>query len=145
MKKELIILDKDCDVSLTCYLWDGDEEYPTIPRRPAVIVIPGGGYDMCSHHEADPAAMPFFQAGYHAFILRYSLGQNKIWPKPLKDYETAMQMIREKSEEWRIWTGQNRGYGILGRRASGCRSGDHGGESSQCSCSRISCPPAGRY
>mgnify|MGYP002625082749 FL=1 len=103
MKKEVITLNRDRNVTLTCYLWDGDEEYQTIPKRPAVVVLPGGGYDMCSNREADPIAMPFFQAGYHAFILRYSLGKNKIWPKPLEDYEDAMQMIRSHTDEWKVY------------------------------------------
>ena len=42
--------------------------------------------------------MPYLKAGYHAFILRYSVGKHSVWPNPLQDYEQAMEMIRTKAE-----------------------------------------------
>ena len=104
MRKELISLNAAHNASLTCYLWEGDEEYQTIGKRPGVIVIPGGGYEMCSEREADPIAMAYFQAGYQAFILRYAVQENKTWPNPLQDYEDAMSMIRANTDEWKVYT-----------------------------------------
>lgn len=56
-------------------------------ERPAMLVLPGGGYRMCSDREADAVALVYMQAGYQAFVLRYSVGVDKIWPQPLEDYE----------------------------------------------------------
>ena len=99
MKKEIITINSAHDASLTCYLWENEDEYRTIDKRPAVIVIPGGGYEQCSGREADPVATAYFQAGYQTFILQYSIKENKTWPNPLNDYEEAVGLIRSKSEE----------------------------------------------
>mgnify|MGYP002625149782 FL=1 len=103
MKKEIINLNAAHNATLTCYLWEGDAEYQTIGKRPGVIVIPGGGYEMCSEREADPVATAYFQAGYQAFILRYAIQGNKTWPNPLQDYEHAISLIRANTEEWKVY------------------------------------------
>ena len=71
MKAEKIILNKERDVSLTAYLQDVEGEFG-FAKRPAMLVIPGGGYAMCSDREADPVAMAYAKAGYQTFILRYT-------------------------------------------------------------------------
>ena len=103
MKKEIITINSAHEASLTCYLWENDEEYRTIEKRPAVIVIPGGGYEMCSAREADPVATAYFQAGYQTFVLRYSVKENRTWPNPLNDYEDAIRLIRDNCEEWKVY------------------------------------------
>lgn len=57
---------------------------------------------MCSDREAEPVTYPFLAYGYHAFILRYSVKKDAIWPNPLNDYEQAMEYIRSHAEEWNI-------------------------------------------
>ena len=37
---------------------------PVFNTRPAILILPGGGYAWCSRREADPVAMQFLQAGY---------------------------------------------------------------------------------
>ena len=102
MKAEYLILNEERNVSLTAYLLEVGGEFGGIRERPAVLVIPGGGYRFCSDREADPVAFAYMKAGYHAFILRYSLGIHAEWPNPLKDYETAMSLIRGRAEEWHV-------------------------------------------
>ncbi len=58
MKAETIILNQDRNVTLTAYLQDVDGEFG-FGKRPAMLVIPGGGYAMCSDREADPVAMAY--------------------------------------------------------------------------------------
>lgn len=94
---EKIILNKDRNVTLTCYIQDGNL------NRPAMIVIPGGAYAWCSDREADPVAQVYLQAGYHAFILRYSVKEHATWPNPLNDYDAAMAYIRAHGKEWHIY------------------------------------------
>ncbi len=102
MKTERIILNAERNVSLTVYLQEVGGEFRGITERPAVLILPGGGYMECSDREADPVAFPYLKAGYHAFILRYSLKEQAVWPQPLKDYEEAMTLIRGKAADWHI-------------------------------------------
>ena len=61
-------------VILTAYIHDRCREMPNTNIRPAVLVIPGGGYMFCSDREADPVALAYLAEGYNTFILRYSTG-----------------------------------------------------------------------
>ncbi|MCR4949951.1 MAG: alpha/beta hydrolase [Solobacterium sp.] len=103
MKSEVIVLNEERNVTLTAYIQDVNGEFG-FAKRPAMLVLPGGGYAMCSDREADPVAMAYLQAGYQAFILRYTTSRKGKWPMPLEDYEEAMELIRNRSEEWYIDT-----------------------------------------
>ena len=61
--------------SLTVYLRDAEEVMPMAQARPLVLVVPGGGYSHVSPREGDPVAVRFLAAGYHAAVLRYSVGE----------------------------------------------------------------------
>lgn len=93
MKYEVITINKERKVTLTAMLQEVGGEFRGISARPAVVVIPGGGYRFCSDREADPVAAVYLKAGYHVFILRYSVGEDAVWPTPLTDYEEAMATI----------------------------------------------------
>lgn len=103
MKVETIVLNEKRNVTLTAYLQGVGGEFPNIPKRPAMLVLPGGGYRMCSEREADPIALAYAEAGFQTFILRYSVGECAAWPAPLEDYEQAMALIRAKAEEWGLY------------------------------------------
>lgn len=102
MKTDYIVLHEERNVSLTVYLQEVGGEFRGVSERPAVLVLPGGGYAMCSDREADPVVFPYLKAGYHAFILRYSLKEQAVWPNPLADYEQAMALIRARAGEWHV-------------------------------------------
>ena len=99
---ETIALPGAGDVTLTIYLPQNSPEMPNMTRRPSVLVIPGGGYHMCSDREAEPIALPFLQCGFAAYVLRYSVQDAARWPNPLRDAETALACIREHAEKWDI-------------------------------------------
>lgn len=101
MQQETIILNENRNVTLTAYLQEVAGEFQ-FAKRPAILVLPGGGYAMCSDREADPVALAYMRAGYQAFVLRYSTGKNKTWPNPLEDYEQAMALLQERAEEWHL-------------------------------------------
>lgn len=101
MKTEIIVLNLERNVTLTTYIQETEGEF-IFKYRPGIVVLPGGGYAMCSDREADPVAMAYAKAGYQAFILRYTVGKNGGWPLPLEDYEQAMELIINRSEEWHI-------------------------------------------
>ncbi len=89
-------------VRLTAYIQNPSREYAGITSRPAVLVLPGGGYSMCSDREADCIALGYLNAGFHAFVLRYTLKQSAPWPAPLNDYDNAMEYILSRAEEWSV-------------------------------------------
>lgn len=101
MNVEKIILSKTRSVTLTAYTQQVKGEFG-FENRPAMIVIPGGGYSMCSDREADPVALAYLKAGYQTFILRYTVGNNGKWPDPLDDYEQAYETIVNRAGEWGI-------------------------------------------
>lgn len=103
MKTEKIVLNEERNVTLTAYLQEVEGEFGNIPKRPAMLILPGGGYTMCSDREADPVAFVYLEAGYQVFILRYSVKEHAAWPNPLDDYEQAMELIRFRSEEWKLY------------------------------------------
>ena len=90
------------DVSLAAYIQEPSREMPNMTRRPAVLVIPGGGYEMCSDREADPVAAIFMAEGYSTFVLRYSVKKAAEWPNPLRDAENALRLIRENAARWDV-------------------------------------------
>ena len=70
-------------------------------KRPAVLICPGGGYGFTSEREAEPIALQFNAAGFHAFVLYYSVAPEK-HPQPLLDVSRSMCILREKKDEWNI-------------------------------------------
>ncbi len=90
--------------NLTVYLPDKSREMPHLDIRPGVLVIPGGGYGMCSDREAEPIALAFLSKGYAAFVLRYTVGNNKGYDfsMPMADVDEAMGVICENASEWGV-------------------------------------------
>lgn len=68
--------------------------------RPAMLVLPGGGYGMLSERESEPVALKFVDIGYTAFTLSYSVKTK--YPVPFYECEMAMLFIRENSEKLAI-------------------------------------------
>lgn len=68
--------------------------------RPAILVIPGGGYEYCSDREQEPVALRFFAAGYTAFTLEYTV--KTPYPVPLVEAAMAMAFIRENARKYSV-------------------------------------------
>ena len=102
METEIILLNKERNVTLTAYTQPVGGKFNNITKRPAILILPGGGYQYCSDREADPVAFSYLQAGFQAFVLRYSVAENNTWPNPLDDVEQAMELIRSR-EDWKIY------------------------------------------
>ena len=103
MDSQVFILNEKRNVTLTAYLQDDSQEFWRAKKRPAVVIFPGGAYAYCSDREADPVAQEYLRAGYHAFVLRYSVGwENAVWPNPLEDYDQAMELIAAHAKEWHL-------------------------------------------
>ena len=90
------------EATLEGYLLDCEITLGTEVNRPAVLVCPGGGYVYCSPREAEPVALRYCAKGFHAFILRYSVGKDAADFAPLKEVSWAIGHIRENAEAWHI-------------------------------------------
>ncbi len=90
---------------LVGYLRDETTEMPAFNIRPAMLILPGGGYAFCSAREADPVAMQFLQAGYNVFIaLLPAVGRRQPalrW-QPLIDAAGAILHIRKNAVQFHI-------------------------------------------
>lgn len=70
--------------------------------RPAVLVCPGGGYVYCSPREGEPVALSYAARGFHAFVLRYSVGKDAAGFTALEEISWAIGYIRDSAEQWNI-------------------------------------------
>lgn len=90
------------EATLEGYILDCGITLGQFEKRPAILVCPGGGYMYCSPREAEPIALAYAARGFHAFILRYSVGWAAGGFKPLQEVSWAIGYLRAHSEEWNI-------------------------------------------
>ena len=68
-------------------------------KRPCLLVLPGGGYGMCSERESEPIAIHFLPEGFNVFVLTYSVAPNR-FPTQIIEVAAAMEVIQENAEKW---------------------------------------------
>jgi acetyl esterase/lipase len=87
----------------------------------AVVICPGGGYwIVAGGHEGEEVAKEFASVGVAAFVLKYRLPDPRLQidPEiaPLQDTQRAIQLVRERANEWGVNPQQ---VGIMGFSAGG--------------------------
>lgn len=102
MRVDTIIINKERNVFLNTYIQPVGGKFYNIEKRPAIIILPGGGYSYCSTREAEPVAFAYLKAGFQVFILNYSVSEFATWPNPLNDFDDAMALIKERKEEFNV-------------------------------------------
>lgn len=87
----------DARVYIDCYV----PEQPRVAARPAMLVIPGGGYQgLALDREGEAIALAFASRGLSAFVLSYRVGgADDRFPKQLIDASRAMLYIRTHAKE----------------------------------------------
>ena len=88
-------------VRLETYILDTPIEKIMTKKRPMILICPGGAYEKLSYREGEPLAIHFMNQGYHACVLRYSVAPAR-HPIPLLEIASAMKLIREHAEEWKV-------------------------------------------
>lgn len=89
-------------VTLTTYV---AKDLEGTPPRHAVLVLPGGGYQCCAHHEGEKIALYYLASGINAFVLNYSNLDNNpdmMYPMPLVDASNAMKHIRDNAKKYNV-------------------------------------------
>lgn len=85
---------------LSSYILDNIAAVPE-RKRPAVLVVTGGGYYKRSDREQEPVAMQFLGMGCHAFLLHYSIVPHR-FPVALQELALSVAVIREHAAEWNV-------------------------------------------
>jgi len=89
-----------CDPTLRVYLPDPMPELcGRDTNRPAILIIPGGGYVTIGPRETEPIALHFLPHGYNLFILTYSVAPNR-FPTQLREVAAAMELICANAKQW---------------------------------------------
>lgn len=71
-------------------------EEPPTKTRPAMLIIPGGGYAMVSNREAEPVALHWLSLGYNCFVLDYSISP-EYYPTQLTEAALAVLYIKRNA------------------------------------------------
>ncbi len=87
---------------LEAFILDNEAiKYGRDKKRPAVIVCPGGGYAELSPREAEPIALKYCGAGFHSFVLNYSVSPAG-WPAAIGELSKAVKYVKSIADEHKI-------------------------------------------
>jgi acetyl esterase/lipase len=117
MLQKRIDLTPDGRVNLQTYILNPAMNGRTLPKRPAIIILPGGAFTWLSETEAEPVALTFAKEGFHTFVLNYSVGDHSVFPNPLDDVSKAIWEVRRNAGEWGIDEQQ---IALMGFSAGAC-------------------------
>lgn len=87
---------------LSCILMDCPSDAIENWKRPAVIVVPGGGYRHVSKREGEPIASAFLNRGFQTFILWYTVEEGARYPKPLLQLSAAVDYVKKNAEAFNV-------------------------------------------
>lgn len=85
---------------LTAYILEPVEGI-TDKKRPAVVLCPGSGYRKLSDREDQPVAMKYLAAGFHVFVLHYSLAPD-VFPRAFMEMALSVSLVRKHADEWHV-------------------------------------------
>lgn len=87
--------------TLTAYLHADLTELKKKRVRPAMLVIPGGGYCSVSQREDEPIAVRFFAEGFDCFVLHYDVAPH-CYPMQILEAGMAMLYLRREAAAFGI-------------------------------------------
>lgn len=106
--------------SLTGWIQQTPVEVSSGRKRPAVLILPGGGYGHTSPREAEPVALRFAARGWAAFVLHYSCAPSR-FPTALREAAMAMAYIRRNAGRFEVDPGKVAALGFsAGGHLCGC-------------------------
>lgn len=95
------------DAYMTAYIPTNELTYDFYKSRPAVVIFPGGGYNITYTGEAEPIALKFTAQGIAAFVVWYSTVAKcpenpPRFPQALAEGLTAVKYVRDHAAEFGI-------------------------------------------
>lgn len=85
--------------TITSYVFAPTEDAYALKPLPAVVVVPGGGYDHVSPRDGEPVALRLLAMGYQAFVLNYSVAP-AVYPLALQELARAVDTVRSHATEF---------------------------------------------
>lgn len=91
-------------INLTAYLQTRPVTmFEPNPLRPAMIVVPGGGYLEVNEAESEYVALQFLALGYQVFTLSYAVGAPFArFPFPMENLSEAIGHVRKHAENYGV-------------------------------------------
>ena len=89
-------------IERSSYIQSGDTNTWQPEKRPAVVILPGGGYQYIADSEDEPVVYHFLTKGYSCFSLHYSVGEESAYPTPLYELFKTVAHIRKNATAWGI-------------------------------------------
>ena len=86
---------------LTVWVTQTPENISPNRQRPAILILPGGGYEHISKRESEPVALRFASKGWVPFVLSYSVAPAR-FPVQLREAAWAMRYIRENAGAFEV-------------------------------------------
>lgn len=120
---------------LTAYLHTPNEEMKNIHTYPAILILPGGGFYICSERESEPVAMIYFAQGFQVFLLKYTTVTVKKDAKiedPMADVQAALELIENNRQQFAIADHQLAMLGFSGGGHLAAASAVHGPRRPDC-------------
>ncbi len=89
---------------LACLLMDYPYDFGDADawKRPALIVVPGGGYGMVSKREGEPIATSFLAKGFQTFILTYLCAPQARYPEQLLELSAAVDYVKKNAQALQV-------------------------------------------
>ena len=91
----------DKEPVFTSYCISASSEIEPGRRHPAVLILPGGGYEYTSEREAEPVALRLLGSGISSFVLHYNASPSR-YPTQLLQACAAIAYMRRHAEEYCI-------------------------------------------
>ncbi len=99
LKREIVVANQT--KVLRCYIPDAAPDALYQTDRPAVLILPGGGYEFTYEGEAEPIALKYLSHGFCAFILDYSV-KPAVFPQALLEVFTVIKFLRENASVYGV-------------------------------------------
>lgn len=108
----------DCILSDKCF-GTAEEEW----KRPALVVVPGGGYSHVSPREGEPVAFEFLARGFQTFVLTYLVAgeEGESYPEQLLELGAAVDYVKKNAKALNV--NENEVF-VVGFSAGGHLTGD---------------------
>ena len=101
--EEFTLTEKYSAPLLQCFSVDQfrDEKFAA-SVRPAVLVLPGGGYSRLSDRESELIALSYLSEGFNAFVLRYGVQEHARFPDPLIEVSLAIKYSKDHASRYMV-------------------------------------------